>query len=315
MRVLYLALFLAGFAFSQEATAFIKYFRSDRDFVADNPLLATERKGLEHLVVAYNEKKQPILKIWVTATEDTAKKEMLSYDSEGKLSGRYLLNENGEVVKIIKYGQSEPWSREYRAYAFTKNENLSFEDQQSIFTLDPGGEVRTIEFRTVNQTPYGLITLAYDYLGYLKEEIWLSLPEGEVIRRFVYDFDIMTQVKQIWEFGRNNKLVSHVALQMAPEDELYKEPPPRTGNILDEVDVILEEIRAGRVIAPIPAIIPEMEWDRLVLKNGEEYQVEFISIEEGGIRFKMNNSDEILTIPLDRVRSVTNKWGERVYPQ
>ncbi|NOZ03881.1 MAG: hypothetical protein GXO92_04630 [FCB group bacterium] len=315
MRILYLTLFLAGLAFSQEATAFIKYFRSDRDFVADNPLLATERNGMEHIVVAYNEKKQPILKIWVTATGDTVRKEMLSYDPAGKLAGRYLLNKDGEFVKIVKYGQSEPWSKEYRAYAYAKNENLSFEGQQSIFTLAPGGEVRTIEFRTVDQTPYGQITLAYDYLGYPKEEIWRSLPGGKIIRRFVYDFDIMTQVKQIWEFGRNNELVSHVALEMAPEDELYKEPPPRTGNILDEVDIILEEIRARRVVAPIPAVIPKMEWDRLVLKNGEEYQIQFIAIDEQGVRFQMSNSDEILTIPLARVRTVTNKWGERVYPQ
>ncbi|MDP7609838.1 MAG: hypothetical protein QF814_08990, partial [Candidatus Marinimicrobia bacterium] len=41
------------------------------------------------------------------------------------------------------------------------------------------------------------------------------------IRKFVYDFDIINNVQQIWEYGQGGKEVSHVALSMAPEDKLY----------------------------------------------------------------------------------------------
>jgi hypothetical protein len=52
---------------------------------------------------------------------------------------------------------------------------------------------------------------------------------------------------------------------MAPEDKLYTTIPPRTGNELDEVDIILKELISKRVITSMPAMIPKTEWDRLKL--------------------------------------------------
>jgi hypothetical protein len=295
--------------------SYVKYYRNDRDFVADNPLRATARQGIDHLQVSFNARRQPILKYWISATGDTVRREALSYNEEGILAARYELDADRNVVRLIKYGAVEPWSVEFRKYALPANQHLTFTDQQSVFTLEPGGVVREILFRTVDEVPYGRITLEYDHLGFLREETWWQLPEERPLRRFVYDHDIWTGVQQIWEFGREGELVSHVALEMAPADELYREPPPRTGNILDEVDVIIKEIRTRRVVAPIPAVIPKMEWDRLELKSGELYLIEFITIDEHGIRFRMPDDEEVLTIPLSRVRSLTSRWGDRLYPQ
>ncbi|GIQ98535.1 MAG: hypothetical protein CM15mP4_3720 [Candidatus Neomarinimicrobiota bacterium] len=55
---------------------------------------------------------------------------------------------------------------------------------------------------------------------------------------------------------------------MAPSDQLYKTPPPRTNNTLDEVDIIKAEIKEGRVIVPHEAIIPVMMQDHLIMRNG-----------------------------------------------
>ena len=37
---------------------------------------------------------------------------------------------------------------------------------------------------------------------------------------------------------------------MAPSDQLYLRPPPRSQNTLDEVDIIAKEIKESRVIVP-----------------------------------------------------------------
>ena len=42
-RFITLFIFLMGLLLSQEATAFIKYFNNDRDFLGDKPMLASER--------------------------------------------------------------------------------------------------------------------------------------------------------------------------------------------------------------------------------------------------------------------------------
>ena len=58
-------IFLIGLLLSQEATAFIKYFNNDRDFLGDKPMLASDRRGVKHIRVSYNETRQPILKEWI----------------------------------------------------------------------------------------------------------------------------------------------------------------------------------------------------------------------------------------------------------
>ena len=72
----------------------------------------------------------------------------------------------------------------------------------------------------------------------------------------------MSDVTQIWEYGKNGELISEVALDMVPADQLYRTPPPRTGNILDEYD-----------------------------------------------------SDGLLTIPFENVRSLTSRMGDVIYPE
>ena len=44
IRLVVYFIFLVGLLLSQEATAFIKYYNNDRDFLGDKPMLASERK-------------------------------------------------------------------------------------------------------------------------------------------------------------------------------------------------------------------------------------------------------------------------------
>ena len=43
----------------ETATAFIKYYQTDRDFIADAPMFATDRRGQSHLEVTFNENNIP----------------------------------------------------------------------------------------------------------------------------------------------------------------------------------------------------------------------------------------------------------------
>jgi hypothetical protein len=185
---------------------------------------------------------------------------------------------------------------------------------QTEFVLNGSEEISDIIFRTVDNHEYGTIHLSYDHLGFLQEEVWRILPKEKVIRKFVYDFDIMNDVQQIWEYGRENQEISHVALSMAPEDKLYTSPPPRTGNVLDEADIILKELISKRVITPVMALIPNTEWDRLKLANDEEIDIIFVSINNDRVRFSLPYENEVLSILLDRVSSIRNKYGELIYP-
>ena len=295
-------------------TAFIKYYRSDRDFIADAPMLATARRGISHLEVTFNENKQPVLKRWLNSDHELIHEEMFVYDETKVLKKRLFLNNKRGTDKIIHYGEQEPWSVEFRKYAVHKKDAVSFIGQQTEFVLNGSEEISDIIFRTVDNHEYGTIHLSYDHLGFLQEEVWRILPKEKVIRKFIYDFDIINDVQQIWEYGRKNQEISHVALSMAPEDKLYTTPPPRTGNVLDEADIILKELISKRVITPVTALIPNTEWDRLKLANDEEIDIIFVSINNDRVRFSLPYENEVLSILLDRVSSIRNKYGELIYP-
>ena len=313
-RFITLFIFLMGLLLSQEETAFIKYFNNDRDFLGDKPMLASERNTVKHIRVSYNEAKQPILKEWINTQGQPDKREIFSYDKEGKLLSRAILKKNNKPDKVITYGDSEPWGIEFRKYFYNDNVNIPYVDQRSEFQMSAENQIEQINFFTVDNRHYGSIAFAYDRLGFVTNEIWIKEPENQIVRRFKYQYDIMAQVKQIWEYDRTGNLISHQALQQAPADELYKKPPPRTGNALSEAGLIIEELRYSRMLAPNPAFIPVTLWDQLVTNNKDRFDIDFISVNENNVEFREPNGQDILSISLDRVASVVSRFGEIIYP-
>ena len=307
-------IFLMGLLLSQEATAFIKYFNNDRDFLGDKPMLASERNTVKHIRVSYNEAKQPILKEWINTQGQPDKREIFSYDKEGKLLSRAILKNNNKPDKVITYGDSEPWGIEFRKYFYNDNVNIPYVDQRSEFQMSAENQIEQINFFTVDNRHYGSIAFAYDRLGFVTNEIWIKEPENQIVRRFKYQYDIIAQVKQIWEYDRTGNLISHQALKQAPADELYKKPPPRTGNALSEAGLIIEELRYRRMLAPNPAFIPVTLWDQLVTNNQDRFDIDFISVNENNVEFREPNGKDILSISLDRVASVVSRFGEIIYP-
>ena len=307
-------IFLMGLLLSQEAIAFIKYFNNDRDFLGDKPMLASERNTVKHIRVSYNEAKQPILKEWINTQGQPDKREIFSYDKEGKLLSRAILKKNNKPDKVITYGDSEPWGIEFRKYFYNDNVNIPYVDQRSEFQMSAENQIEQINFFTVDNRHYGSIAFAYDRLGFVTNEIWIKEPENQIVRRFKYQYDIIAQVKQIWEYDRTGNLISHQALQQAPADELYKKPPPRTGNALSEAGLIIEELRYSRMLAPNPAFIPVTLWDQLVTNNQDRFDIDFISVNENNVEFREPNGQDILSISLDRVASVVSRFGEIIYP-
>ena len=300
---------------------YVRYFESDHYFKADLSMLSTARRGKSHLAVSYNDRDLPVKIERVSSAGVIKKREMLKYDETGTMLERGEYTDRWKYLSLIIYGDNEPWSQEYRKWRYKANEPLTFTDQQSHFTVKDGVQVSKILFVTVDGQKSGQIELDYDYLGNLYEERWRDLPSARVIRRFRYKFDVMNDlikphvVIQIWEFGYDGEMISNVAIDQAPSDQLYKTPPPRSHNTLDEVDIIAREIKERRILVPHGGIIPRTVWDELILVNGERLLVDFIDVSENGIQFRMEQENDILTIPLHRVRSLTSRMGDVIYPK
>ena len=300
---------------------YVRYFESDHNFKADLSMLSTSRRGKAHLSVSYNEKDQPIKIERVSPSGVIEKREMLRYDENGILREKGEYTDRWKYLNLTIYGDDEPWSREYRSWRYKKNEPMTFTDQRTYFTMEDGVQISKIVFQTIDGQKYGQVELDYDYLGNLYEERWRDLPSARVIRRFKYKFEHMYNyvephmVVQIWEFGYDGELISNVAVDMAPADQLYKTPPPRSHNTLDEVDIIAREIKERRILVPHGGIIPRTEWDELILVNGERLLIDFVNLSDNGLQFRMEKENDVLTLPIHRVRTLTSRMGDVIYPK
>ena len=295
--------------------SYIRYYANEKDFIANVPMKASNRRGYDHLAAYFNDRNLPVKVEYYMSNGSLKKREVMEYNSEKVLIRKGEVNSKGKYIKLVVYSNKEPWSEEYQKSNFSEKEKINFTDQRSIFFIPRGEHVTQIIFETIDGLQYGKIELDYDYLNFLSEERWRELPSGNIIRRFNYKFDLLSDVTQIWEYGKNGKLISEVALDMIPADQLYRTPPPRTGNILDEYDIIAKEIKEKRIITTKSPIIPYTENDQLVLKTGQALEIDYVGTSQNGIQFRLKDSEGLLTIPFDNVRSLTSRMGDVIYPE
>ena len=313
-KTICLSLFLSLLLGQELDISYVKYYQTREDFLLQKSMMATERRSGDYVQVSFNEKNEAVLFEAINAQGQITSREALEY-AKGKLIRKGQINNHNQYTKMIDYRDNELWRKEFIDWWIVGNETLSLGGDQTRFTIPNGDEVHQIQFESIDGKKYGQIELDYDYLGNLSEERWQNLLNGEIIRRFQYRFDVMANVNQIWEYGRNGELISHMSLEMAPADQLYKMPPPRTGNSLSEAEIIMKGIQMKRTMLPYSAIIPRTEFDELLFKSGQRMSVDFISIGENEIKLKLSGTQEFLHIPKGRVESLTSRNGMVIYPE
>ena len=295
--------------------SYIRYYANEKDFIANVPIKSTSRRGFDHLTAYFNDYNLPVKLEHYMSNGSLTKREIMEYNDDKVLVRKGEVNSEGKFLKLIVFSNDEPWSIEFQKSNFIKDEYINFNDQRSTFIIPRGEQVTQIIFETIDGKKYGKIELDYDYLNFLSEERWRALPSGKIIRKFKYKFDLMSNVTQIWEYGKDNELISEVALDMVPADQLYRTPPPRTGNILDEYEIIKKEIEDKRIISSNNPIIPHTNFDQLVLKTGQSLDIDFVGTNQNGIQFRLNDNDGLLTVPFSNVRSLTSRMGDVIYPE
>ena len=292
--------------------SFVRFYANESDYISDIRLLATQRFDQSHMQVFYNDQKIPQIKEWLDDKGETIKWEFLDY-KEKRLIRRYFLNIDQKPDSLIQFGQDEPWSQEFRK-SYDKSNRQYYQRQESKFILNESSQIDLIQFTNVQGKLYGEIDFIYNHLGLLIGEVWRELPSQKIVRRFAYSVDMLTMKKEIWEYDKNGQEVSYVVLIQPPADELYKTLPPRFGNRLDEISVLLEDIRSRDIKIPFDVFIPKTDYDLMILTNNDSLMVEIIELGQQKVTFKIIGESDQLTMPKIRVKSITSKYGERIFP-
>ena len=208
--VILVAILQAALVHTQDIS-FIRYYANDKDFIANVPMKASNRRGYDHIAAYFNDRNLPVKVEYYLSNGSLNKREVMEYNKEKELIRKGEVNSKGQYIKLVVYSNNEPWSQEYQKSNYSKKERINFTDQRSTFFIPRGEHVTQIIFETIDGLQYGKIELEYDYLNFLSEERWRELPSGKVIRQFNYKFDLLSDVTQIWEYGKNGELISSPA--------------------------------------------------------------------------------------------------------
>lgn len=293
--------------------SFMRFYANDHDFMADNRMMASNRFGQAHLQVFYNEQKRAIIKERIGTNGEVVSREFFEYGKGDKILRQYFLNPDQHPDSLIQFGMDEPWSEEFRK-ALPQKVRHYYSGQESKFILNVSDQIKSIRFQNLNGIQYGRIDFVYDHLGYLIGEVWTSIPDNRIIRRYAYAIDMLTGKKEIWEYGPMGQELSHVALTRPPAELLYKTLPPRSGNRLDEISIILEDIREKDLKIPFDVFIPKTDHDLMVLTNGDSLLINLIEIGNQRMKFQIIGEADTLVMPKFRVESIMSKYGERIFP-
>ena len=95
---------------------------------------------------------------------------------------------------------------------------------------------------------------------------------------------------------------------------LYKTLPPRLGNQLDEISIILEDIREKKIEIPFDVFIPKTDYDLMILTNGDSLMIQLLDLGSQRVTFQIIGETDTLTMPKFRLQSITSKYGELIFP-
>ena len=54
---------------------------------------------------------------------------------------------------------------------------------------------------------------------------------------------------------------------------------------------------------------------KAILCNMKRLLLDFVDLSENGLKFRMDQENDILTLPIHRVRTLTSRMGDVIYPK
>ncbi|MFQ6674733.1 MAG: hypothetical protein ACE5LH_00160 [Fidelibacterota bacterium] len=289
-------LVMAGGDLWGQGVSYVRYYRTEDDFLRGIPMMATERTGVRHLRVFYDREDRVLSKGIVDETGKLVEEEIFGYDDAGNLSRRAVRDGDGTVKALYVYGDQEPMSRAFIAYAFPHRNPEEFRDRVTLYRYGPGGRVLSYRFFSVDLVPWGSIEYDYSEGGAVREERWIRGADGRIVRRFATRYDPLTGSTELTEYDSTGGVVSRVAVVVPGEKE---EVPGDTGR---KRPIPFEE-QTGKL----------PDW--IYLRDGDTLRVEILQISESTVRFKLFGEEDVLTMPLERVGEIERGDGTILYPR
>ena len=80
--------------------SYIRYYASEKDFIANVPMKSTNRRGNDHLTAYFNDKNLPVKLEYYISNGSLRKREIMEYNSDNVLMKKGEVDSQGKIFKI-----------------------------------------------------------------------------------------------------------------------------------------------------------------------------------------------------------------------
>ncbi len=310
-----------------QEVSYIRYFKTDSDFLANLEISPEEVRGVEHIQGLYDRSNQLIIKMIVDERNNTVLQEIFEYNQDGTLRRKAIVGGDGKVNRMIIYGD-EPMSEKFISLVFPHRNMSDFAERTNIYYYNKDGSIRKYEFFSLNHTPFGEINYDYFEEGLIKLEQWRDLINGKIVRQFNYNYNPISREYIMVEIDARGNEVSKIGITLpkiffsSDFIESNGSKVKSKGNILEESSEIIENIlmrkadgwdpkeSIGYLADPNVFFSPDL----IYLKTGDTLKVDLLNLTEDYVRFFMFLDRDVLTIPLSQIDEIERNDGTIIYP-
>lgn len=322
----FLIFFLFNIIVGQQVS-YIRYYKTDSDFMIDVGITPEEARGSKHIEALYNRTDQLILKMTIDEENNTTAQEIFEYNEDRTLSRRAIADGEGKVNRMMIYGD-EPMSSNFISLVFPNRNKIDFAERTNIYYYNKNGSIRKYKFLSLDHTPFGEINYDYFDEGLIKLEQWRDLLNGMVVRQFTYNYNPISREYIMVETDAKGNEVSKVGITLPRKlftsevNDSNREKVKSEGNTLEESSEIIEDILLKKADGWNPTKTigylanPELfsSPDLIYMKTGDTLKVNLFNLTEDHVRFFMLGDQDILTMSLSKIDEIERRDGKVIYP-
>ena len=238
-------------SFTLSAQSDVRYFRSEEDFLAHVELPERKLGWWSYIEAHYDEQGRVERKLYFKRKGKLKQYQVMQYDSvTSELASRTLLNADSLITSIFTFGRRQEKINDFLRYRAQIDSVQDEGDRFMETILSPDEVPQEYRLYEVDGTHLGTITQAFGDEGMLRQENWLTHPDENIIRRFLYNYAPEAGMTQILEYDSSLVQVNELWVLADGSSALISADFPKFGTKVNSPRLsysLIEDLDKGSV--------------------------------------------------------------------
>jgi len=262
-------------------------FLNENDFKSGFEALRSEIQNVPYISVQWDSLSRVSEKSYFNAEGLNEKTEKFYYgDKTENILKKDILSDTKALAEQIIFGP-ELNAESFIKYLYQVDTVKTWGDRFTRTYYNKWGEVYLHEFYDVDGFQFGNIGFAFNDVGTLTSQLWITQPSKHIIRQWTYDYDPVTEVTRIMEFDSINILVDDVSLYKDGTEAVFWFTGPGDSSFIAEPRlsfILYGKMEWGRIIFTPDEGSADTVTSRVMMLKGDRLEPG----EYNNIKFELN---------------------------